>query len=135
MLLTQNFSYYLFFAIICAITLPAVITLITTALGVIFPFVWSRFKGYRTKIIAVLTSIIGGMMIISDTVLPYLASVTGMETGTITGIIVAVLGLINYIMRLITETPAADMVNISKRVSGTLDDVNDEVDVLKSKMK
>lgn len=117
--------------IFLAITLPSIITIVTTAIGVIFPFVWGKLKGYRTKVIAILTTVIGAMMMISDNILPWLSTNLGIDTTTITGIIVALLGLINYVLRLFTDTADASMGQFFKRTGMNKSEATIEVQKLR----
>lgn len=128
----SNYDYLLSWlvAAILAVTLPAIIAILTSAVGVIFPFVWGKFKGYRTKIISVLSIIIGAMIMISDTILPWLSTNIGLDTSTIAGIMVSLLGFVNYLMRLVTDTSDAKFKDIGVRVIGTPADVKREIQSL-----
>lgn len=117
-------------AAILAITLPQVIAALSTVIGVVFPFVYGKYlKGYRTKIIAILTTIIGLMMLVSDKILPGLSEIFKLNTESITGIIVVLLGFIQYVLRLVTDTPSGEMKlsKLSKRFTGSKAEIRDEI--------
>lgn len=117
--------------IILAMSLPNIIALLTTVIGFIFPFIWGKLKGYRVQIISFLQIIIGLMMMISDTIMPKLAELFHIETATVTGIIVAVMAFIQGILRLFTDTAAAPMAHLLKRMGMNKKEADADVQKLK----
>lgn len=120
-------------AVILAITLPQIIAGLSTLIGVLFPFFWDNFKGYRTKIISLLEIVIGFMVLTSEDILPAITNLLGVSTDVIVGIFVALLGLFQYLLRLVSDTPAGDMAKFSKRLTGTKAQIADEIQMLRKK--
>jgi len=116
--------------ILLSITISGVLAILTTIVGFIFPFIWKRIKGYRTKLISVLQAIIALSIFLSATILPKLSEILSLDTAKVVGIILLINAFIQYLLRLIVDTPAGDMLQLLKRF-GTEKQAKDEVQKLK----
>lgn len=95
--------------------IETIISIITPLLGVLLPLFWNKLKGYRTKILSFLTIGIGFLAMISESVLPKIAELFSVSVESLTATIVVVLGFLQYVFRLVTDTPAGQFGDLPQK--------------------
>lgn len=95
--------------------IETVISIITPLLGVLLPLFWNKLKGYRTKILSFLTIGIGILAMISDNILPKIAELFSISTESLTATLVVVIGFLQYVFRLVTDTPAGQLGDLPEK--------------------
>lgn len=95
--------------------IETIISIITPLLGVMLPLFWNKLKGYRTKILSFLTIGIGLLAMISDKILPGIAELFTISTEALQATIIVVLGFMQYLFRLVTDTPAGQLGDLPEK--------------------
>jgi hypothetical protein len=97
------------------VTIQSVIDFILSIFG-------NRLKGYRTKIIAILQVILGVSTFLSNDVATFVCNTfhlaCDIQNAKWFGIFLTVKGIIDYILRAISNTPAAPASQFLKRFTG-----------------
>lgn len=93
-----------------------------SAIDFIFSIFGNRFKGYRTKIIAVLQIILGVTTFLSNEFAVFLCKTfhiaCDLESMKWFASYATIIGLISYVLRKFTDTPDGDNVQFLKRFTG-----------------
>lgn len=95
--------------------IETIISIITPLLGVLLPLFWNKLKGYRTKILSFLTVGVGLLAMISDTILPKIAELFTISTEALQATLIVVIGFMNYLFRLVTDTPAGQLGDLPQK--------------------